>query len=150
VIFTISSLLFTYLSFSRKLVLAPQETKVLEAYWESHKADTDTKSNKSDISVESPSSMRFQPIRQQPGWVKGHGRNRSASDGTVLFQPGHSLATHHPAWSLSALLDLFGPLIFPVHRAALLRRRILIAGHAPVHQTCDFGNLTFYKALIVL
>ena len=148
--FTAPLLLFTYLSFSRKLAIAPQETKVLEAYWESHKGDNDPKSKKYDISVESPSSTRFQPIRQQPGWVKGHGRNRSASDGTVLLQPGHSLATHHPAWNLSALLDLFGPLIFPVHRAALLRRRILISGHAPVHQTCDFGNLTSHKALIVL
>jgi hypothetical protein len=148
--FEVSSLLFVYLLFSRKLVLAPQETKVLEAYWESHKADDDRKSNKSDISLDSPSSMRFQPIKQQSGWVKGHGRNRSASDGTVLLQPGHSLAPHHPAWSLSALLDLFGPLIFPVHRAALLRRRILISGHAPVHQTCDFGRLTLPVTQIAL
>jgi hypothetical protein len=139
-----------YSLFFRKLVLAPQETKVLEAYWESHKADDDRISSKSDISVNSPSSTRFQPIRQQPGWVKGHGRNRSASDGTVLLQPGHSLAPYHPAWSLSALLDLFGPLIFPVHRAALLRRRILISGHAPVHQTCDFGNLNFPLTPIAL
>lgn len=139
-----------YLLFSRTLVTSPQETKILEAYWEFHKADDDRKSNKSDVSIDSPSSTRFQPIRQQPVWVKGHGRNRSASDGTVLLQPGHSLASHHPAWSLSALLDLFGPLIFPVHRAALLRRRILISGHAPVHQTCDFGNLTFPGTQIAL
>jgi len=131
-------------------VLAPEERKVLEAYWESHKADESGKSNKSDISLDSPSSTRFQPIRQQPGWVKEHGRNRSASDGTVLLQPGHVLASYHPAWSLSALLDLFGPLIFPVHRAALLRRRILISGHAPVHQTCDFGNLNIPRTRIAL
>lgn len=38
------------------------------------------------------------------------------------------------------MLDKFGPLIFPIHRAALLRKRILISCHAPVHETCDFGR----------
>jgi hypothetical protein len=75
---------------------------------------------------------------QQPSKAKGHNRNRSASDGTALLPPGHNLSTYHPAWSLIPLLDTLGPLIFPIYRAALLRRRILIAGHAPVQETCDF------------
>lgn len=70
---------------------------------------------------------------------KGHGRNRSASDGTALLPPGHNLSPHHPAWSLPHLLEAFGPLIFPIHRAALLRKRILITAHAPVEETCNFG-----------
>ncbi|KAG6039305.1 hypothetical protein E4U41_003003 [Claviceps citrina] len=49
-----------------------------------------------------------------------------------------TLSPFHPAWSLVDLLDTFGPLIYPVQRAALLRKRILISCHAPVHQVCDF------------
>ena len=121
---------------SRKLVFDPKDTKVLEDYWELHKAE-----NQTDVSTESPTSIRFQPIRSHSGQPKGHFRQRSASDGTVLLPPEQRLSEFHPAWSLSALLDTFGPLIFPIHRAALLRRRILIVGHAPVQEACNFGNI---------
>lgn len=114
------------------------ETKVLEDYWELHRQRDDAKLI--ETSLDSPSNIRFNPTRQHLGKAKGHTRNRSASDGTTLLPPGHNLSSHHPAWSLTALLDTFGPLIFPIYRAALLRRRILIAGHAPVHETCDFGK----------
>ncbi len=40
------------------------------------------------------------------------------------------------------MLDTFGPLVFPIYRAALLRKRILISCHAPVRQMCDFGTST--------
>jgi hypothetical protein len=50
------------------------------------------------------------------------------------------LSPLHPARSLERLLDVFGPLVFPVYRAALLRKRILIACHVPVHQVCNFGG----------
>lgn len=69
----------------------------------------------------------------------GHARDRSASDGAALIQPEHRLSPFHPAWSLTKLLDTFGPLIFPIHRAALLRKRILISTHAPVNEACNFG-----------
>lgn len=128
------------LTVPRQLVSDPKGTEVLEDYWKSHKADDDRKSNHTDFSTESPSSIRFQPIRHQPGGPKGHYRQRSASDGTVLLPQEQRLSEYHPAWSLSALLDKFGPLIFPIHRAALLRRRILIVGHAPVQEACNFGK----------
>lgn len=73
---------------------------------------------------------------------KGHSRKRSASDAATLVAPEHKLSPFHPAWSLAALLDRFGPLIFPIQRAALLRKRILISCHAPVHQVCDFGKIS--------
>jgi len=99
---------------------------------------------KTDSLLDSPSSIKFKPIRTTPGKPKGHGRNRSASDGTVLLPAGHTLSAHHPAWSLPHLLEIFGPLIFPIHRAALLRKRILITAHAPVQETCDFGISTSF------
>lgn len=89
---------------------------------------------RTDALLESPLVGAHTPKLKQ-----GHNRNRSASDGTVLSQPGNRLSSHHPAWSLVPLLDTFGPLIFPIHRAALLRKRILLSCHAPVHEMCNFG-----------
>ena len=37
-----------------------------------------------------------------------------------------------------ALLDTFGPLIFPLYRASLLRKRILLMGSPPVQRNCNF------------
>ena len=50
------------------------------------------------------------------------------------------LSSNHPALSMPAFLDMFGPLAFPIYRAALLRKRILLAGTPPVQQSCDFGR----------
>ncbi|KAJ2897980.1 hypothetical protein MKZ38_004248 [Zalerion maritima] len=118
-----------------------KQTALLEAYWERNHAREPASSLAQDlehanISPESPlasPSATYQALR-----AKGHRRSRSASDGTALIPPGHKLSSFHPAWSLMSLLDTFGPLIFPIHRAALLRKRILISCHAPVHQICDF------------
>ena len=61
-----------------------------------------------------------------------------------MLPPEHNLSLHHPAWSLPHLLEAFGPLIFPIHRACLLRKRILITAHAPVEETCNFGGWHHY------
>lgn len=52
----------------------------------------------------------------------------------------HELSAFHPASSLLDFLDSFGPLIFPLYRMALLRKRILFSGQAPVEQACRFGK----------
>ncbi|KUJ21113.1 uncharacterized protein LY89DRAFT_427016 [Mollisia scopiformis] len=121
-----------------ELIIDTSETKVLEEYWEEHKAQGPAPPADSDSLLDSPSSIRFKPIRTTPSKLKGHTRNRSASDGTALLPPGHTLSTYHPARSLLRLLETFGPLIFPIHRAALLRKRILITAHAPVQEICNF------------
>ncbi|KAI5783646.1 hypothetical protein EDC01DRAFT_618882 [Geopyxis carbonaria] len=66
-----------------------------------------------------------------------HFRTNSVSD-TALILPGQTLSQHHPALSLSEFMDTFGPLIFPIYRAALARKRILIITHAPVEKACNF------------
>lgn len=104
-------------------------------YWEANKPKHgDAGPDSATASI--PSS----PLQERPR--RTHNRKRSASDGTSLFQPEHKLSPYHPAWSLTSLLDRFGPLIFPIHRAALLRQRILISCHAPVHEICNFGRHT--------
>ncbi|KAF3926972.1 hypothetical protein ABW20_dc0108441 [Dactylellina cionopaga] len=67
-----------------------------------------------------------------------HLRHRSISDATALLLPGQSLSPHHPALSLPDYVLTFGPLIFPLHRAALMRKRILIVADAPVEKACNF------------
>jgi hypothetical protein len=124
----------------RELIVDTTKTEVLEEFWEEHKAVDISPAGETDSLLDSPSSIKYKPIRTAPGTPKRHGRNRSASDGTALLPPGHNLSAYHPAWSLPHLLEIFGPLIFPIHRAALLRKRILMTAHAPVEQTCNFGR----------
>lgn len=64
-------------------------------------------------------------------------RSFSVSEPTIIL-PGQTLSPLHPALSLSSFVDIFGPLIFPIYRAALARKRILIITHAPVEPACNF------------
>lgn len=126
----------------RELALDRKQTTILEEYWERSRARD--ASSLQAINKDSPLTspvMSFNASRASPR--KGHARNRSASDAGALIPPGHRLSPFHPAWSLTTLLDTFGPLIFPIHRAALLRKRILISTHAPVHETCNFGKFSW-------
>ncbi|KAL2170175.1 hypothetical protein VTG60DRAFT_5127 [Thermothelomyces hinnuleus] len=119
-----------------KLAADREQTQLLEEYWSRNAAsETTALQPLKDIPLESP-LLGIKTAR--PCLGKGHARNRSASDGTALIPPGHGLSPFHPAWSLTSLLDTFGPLVFPIHRAALLRKRILISCHAPVHEVCNF------------
>lgn len=120
------------------LIVDTTKIELLEKYWEEHKAQ-EIAVGEIDPQLDSPSSIQYMPMRKTPVKSDGRGRNRSASDGAALLPPGHSLSAYHPAWSLLHLVETFGPLIFPIHRAALLRKRILITTHAPVQETCNFG-----------
>lgn len=121
-----------------KLAADRKQSQLLEDYWEKNgMRGTTALQPLKDTPLESP-LLSIKPSRL--GLGKGHARTRSASDGTALIPPGHRLSPFHPAWSLTSLLDTFGPLIFPIHRAALLRKRILISCHAPVHEICNFGR----------
>jgi hypothetical protein len=70
---------------------------------------------------------------------KSPGRSRAKSSASAVATPGQRLSAHHPALSLPALLDTFGPLVFPIYKAALLRKRILLTNQAPVELACNFG-----------
>lgn len=110
-------------------------TDMLEKYWDANKASDDGNERTQNTAGSTTASIPDTPT-QEP--TRRHGRKRSASDGTALIPQEHRLSPYHPAWSLANLLDKFGPLIFPIQRAALLRKRILISCHAPVHEVCDF------------
>ncbi|KAI9820549.1 MAG: hypothetical protein M1832_003740 [Thelocarpon impressellum] len=129
-------------AFAAKLVhqegIRDPETRLkdLEQYWEANRSRSDHGASAAESPLESPSSLRFKFVPRFG--VKGRQRDRTASDGASLLPPGQALTPHHPALSLPDFLDDFGPLIFPLHRAGLLRKRILLVGQAPVQKACDY------------
>jgi hypothetical protein len=64
------------------------------------------------------------------------------STATTFISSHHALIPHHPALTLEESIKTFGPLIFPLYRAALLRKRILIVTETPVEFSCNFGKAT--------
>ena len=70
---------------------------------------------------------------------KGHSRERALSTVTAVISSEQLLPPFHPALSIIDYIDTFGPLIFRLHQAALLRKRILFVGAPPVRATCEFG-----------
>lgn len=57
---------------------------------------------------------------------------------TTSLLPSQELSNLHPVLSLHDCISLFGPLILPVYRAALARRRILLTSDAPIQRACHF------------
>ena len=115
----------------------------LDSYWNEHSLrDADRFSNPSSGSPpDSPSSLKFKSAPNTGRACSGsYSRFRSVSDATALGLPGHDLSPVHPALSLLDLVNTFGPLLFPLHRAALLRKRILIISSAPIERACNFGE----------
>jgi len=106
-----------------ELVREPSDTRALELFWQKHKLDENAKGGDA-----SPSARR-------ESLVAGLKRKRRPSDASGILKP--DVSAKHPALHMPALLDSFGPLLFPLYRAALLRKRILLLGSPPVQRSCD-------------
>ncbi|RPB23207.1 hypothetical protein L211DRAFT_838729 [Terfezia boudieri ATCC MYA-4762] len=118
--------------------------QILSVYYAAHRAPTPAISPPLSP-VDSPSSLRYRPAptrayKSSPTMeaVRPHARTRSISDSTLLLTPTTRLSPHHPVLSLVEFLDTFGPLVFPLYRAALARKRILLITQAPVETACNF------------
>ena len=123
----------------RTLVQDPAKTQILEEFWLAYMLPSEEGSQQE--AAELPSDGQAKGRQNQASLSgKTRTRNRAASTASALAPPGQSLSPHHPALSLPVLLDTFGPLIFPVYKAALLRKRILLVGQAPVELACNFGT----------
>jgi hypothetical protein len=96
----------------------------LISYWEEHKLDETTDP----------------PLVQLSPFTLAQKGSRTLSTVTIATMEKQTLPSYHPALAISDYLDMFGPLIFPLHRAALLRKRILIIAAAPIKQACEFGK----------
>ncbi|OAT06971.1 hypothetical protein BDBG_03093 [Blastomyces gilchristii SLH14081] len=115
---------------ARSLAEDLDNTEPLSAYWETYQLSEDTVSPP-DSPLGSIASLKT-PVRDV------YARHRALSDATALLTAKQSLAPYHPALSLPEFLDTFGPLVFQLYRAALLRKRILLVGEAPVEESCNF------------
>jgi len=100
----------------------PNKTGPLENYWNQYRIQDVLRPETSD------SQSNFAPRK---------GRSLSTATAVLADQ---ILPPEHPALSVLEYLDTFGPLVFPLHRLALLRKRILLVKSPPVQLTCDFGK----------
>ncbi|KAF8473439.1 hypothetical protein BDZ91DRAFT_775063 [Kalaharituber pfeilii] len=123
-----------------------RQYQLLSDYYASHRIPTST-SSPPLTPTDSPSSLRYRPSASrayksapimEP--TRLHHRTRSISDATLVTPATQMtrLSPHHPALSLLEFLDTFGPLVFPLYRAALSRKRILLITQAPVETACNF------------
>lgn len=108
----------------------------LSEYWGTYQIRETDGSTAPDSPLDSPVSLRFRPSGERPDNLH---RNRAFSDALVLETARPALTPFHPASSLPGFIDCFGPLIFPLYRAALLRKRILLLAEAPVQVPCNYG-----------
>lgn len=109
------------------------DESLLSEYWEAFRiGGSDAAVMESPI--ESPINQRVRSgdrptVRQ----------SRAFSDAMVLENARPALTPFHPASSLPSFIETLGPLVFPLHRAALLRKRILVMTEAPVQTPCNYG-----------
>ncbi|KAH8698884.1 hypothetical protein BGW36DRAFT_293412 [Talaromyces proteolyticus] len=109
-------------------------TQALVEYWDKHHVcEDDVRSG--DSPPDSPAVFRMRSRADRPDTLRGRG---SISDATGSEAARPVLAPFHPALSLPDFIAEFGPLIFPLFRASLLRKRILIITEAPVQTACDY------------
>lgn len=123
----------------RALLLNPDDYGKLESWWEEHQvADGEV----DGASPEEPSH------EESNGEDDGNVAAAGMSESTFLTVPGvHAeLPPSHPILSIIDLLDLLGPLIFPIYRAALLRKRVLFIARPPLLPSCNFGLPPFYMS----
>ena len=119
------------LNASRTQVDDPTDTTALEEYWDKYKLRAEDRS----------SPTRQDPAEDDPTQrPNGYPKTRSMSTATTFISSHHSLTPHHPALTLIESIKLFGPLIFPLYRAALLRKRVLIVTDTPVEFACNLGE----------
>ncbi len=133
----------------RALSQDPENKQPLEEFWIAHQIHEE-QSREEALIIDSLSVDKAK--RKQGRASNGHARarDRAASTVSAMATPGQSLTPHHPARSLPIFLDTFGPLIFPLYKAALLRRRILLIGHTPVELACNFGKPSSSKLLAIV
>ncbi|KAL4975644.1 hypothetical protein BDW66DRAFT_65570 [Aspergillus desertorum] len=111
------------------------DTHRLSEYWEAHEISANETSAAPDSPLESPLSLRLRAQGDRPDTLQRH---RAISDAIVLETSRPALTPFHPASSLPDFLYSFGPLLFPLYRAALLRRRVLFMAEAPVQVPCNY------------
>lgn len=115
---------------------------MLDEYWEKNRISEGEEGRgdrATDVDGDSPKLKSRWRNDHKPD---GYRRPRGISDATALMGSEPALSANHPAISLPNFLHDFGPLVFPLYRTALLRKRILMVGEPPVERNCNFGMFT--------
>ncbi|KAI1001038.1 hypothetical protein K3495_g7162 [Podosphaera aphanis] len=115
-----------------KLASDTSATHVLEDYWEQYKVHD---SYLQDGHVQLPNLPSFPKLTMDE--PEAQAGTSPVSNSSPTWPLGKEDSMIDPRWDIASLLETFGPLIFPIHRAALLRKRILIMTCAPVKETCN-------------
>lgn len=105
---------------AKQLVKRENDARILEQFWETHSQQR------------APGATSSKP--SSPVASRREKKISESQHGSEQITGG---ASDHPALYIPALLDSFGPLIFPLCRAALLRERILLLGSPPVQRNCS-------------
>ncbi|TKA65419.1 hypothetical protein B0A55_09752 [Friedmanniomyces simplex] len=106
-------------------VLKHNDTRALERFWEKHRVD--------NARARRPSS----PDESRESFVLSLKRKRGLSGVSDGLKLGSTIMADHPALYMPGFLDSLGPLLCPLYRAALLRKRILALGSPPVQTNCN-------------
>lgn len=122
------------------------DTQALTEYWEKHRVP-DNGIRIEESPPESPAVLRGPSKTDRLDSLQ---LRSSISDSTGLEASRPVLAPHHPALSLPEFVESFGPLIFPLYRASLLRKRILVVTEAPVQTACDYGKFHLNHIFVLL
>ena len=121
---------------ARQLIKRPDDFEQMERYWNEQKA-SDERADGEDAQTDA--SMVIVDDGKDDGAVaNGNKSSRRLSTASVAYAQTQALSSHHPALSLAGMLQLFGPLLFPLYRAALLRKRVLFLTEVPVESACDY------------
>ena len=121
---------------ARKLTERPDEFDLIERYWNDHRLSNEQESD--DGAQMDASMVIVDDDEDDQTQLNGQRSARRLSTTSGLNGPSHAMSSHHPALSLAGMLHVFGPLLFPLYRAALLRKRILFLTEAPVELACDY------------
>jgi hypothetical protein len=124
---------------ARRQIDDVKSTEGLERYWDENVLHDQGAAVKPEESTDSLGKV---------GGENGYSKHRSMSTTSELVPGAHTLAPHHPAATLIEMLEVFGPLLFPLYRAALLRKRILLVTEAPAELACNVVyNLSVLSSL---
>lgn len=116
-------------SLAREVVKNTSDTRALELFWQQHRAhQASGRSSTSAGATRDASSTGLESKK----------RKRALSDATLAgFNAEEPWPSDHPALHVPSILDMFGPLLFPLHRAALSRKRVLLLGSPSVQSNAN-------------
>jgi hypothetical protein len=114
-----------------QIIVDPSKTDILGTYWD-------------EYGIASENEEFISP--QLSPFTMAQRKTRALSSATLNADAKRTLPADHPAMAILNYVDTFGPLIYALHRASLLRKRILLVTSAPIRKACEYGKSAFSTA----